>query len=215
MQNSLSINNNWCSNVDCLAQQYGLNINNLPFNNETKMYVKHVIKEKFVADWHDKLNTRPGLRLYKLFKHEFRCEPYLENIKNKNLRKMFTRLRTNSHFLEIERGRYVNKPELDRCCTICDTIENEFHFVMICPLYNDSRCDLFSEITVLFPFISQYSLYEQFLFLMGFDDPKLHCIFSKFISNAFNVRSGVALTLPAADDVCQSSDVGGSQFHTL
>ena len=30
----------------------------------------------------------------------------------------------------------------------------------------------------------------------------------------FNVRSGVVLTLPAADDLCQSSDAGGCQSHT-
>ena len=90
----------------------------------------------------------------------------------------------------------------------------EFHFVMICPLYSDLRVDLFNEITVLFPFICQYSVYEQFIFLMGFDDPKLHNIVSKFISNAFNVRSGVALTLPAADGMCQPSDAGGCQSHT-
>ena len=77
---------------------------------------------------------------------------------------------------------------------MCDTVEDEFNFVMICPLYNSIRCDLFNEINVLFPFISQYSLHQQFLFLMGFDDYKLHYILSKFISDAFNIRSGVVLT---------------------
>ena len=213
-QRNYCYSNNWCSNAISLAHQYGLDIENFQFNLETKKYVKRVIKDKFVNDWHDKLNSRPGLRFYKLFKHEFRCEPYLQNIKNKNCRKMFTRLRTNSHHLEIERGRYSNKNEIDRCCFECDVIENEFHFVMICPLYSDLRVDLFNEIIVLFPFICQYSVYEQFIFLMGFDDPKLHNIVSKFISNAFNVRSGVALTLPAADGMCQSSDAGGCQSHT-
>ena len=131
----MSVNNNWCTHVNSLALQYGLNINNLPFNNETKIYVKSTIKEKFVTDWHVKLNNRPGLRLYKLFKHDFGYEPYLQNIKNTNFRKMFTRLRTSSHFLEIERGRYVNKNVSDRLCTMCDSVEDEFHLVMICPLY--------------------------------------------------------------------------------
>ena len=214
MQDSMSVNNNWCTHVNSLALQYGLNINNLLFNNETKIYVKSTIKEKFVTDWHVKLNNRPGLRLYKLFKHDFGYEPYLQNIKNTNFRKMFTRLRTSSHFLEIERGRYVNKNVSDRLCTMCDNVEDEFHFVMICPLYNSIRCDLFNEINVLFPFISQYSLHEQFLFLMGFNDSKLHYIFSKFISDAFNIRSGVVLTLPAADVVCQPSGVGECPPHT-
>ena len=71
-QNSLSVNNNWYSNVNSLALEYGLDINNLPYNCETKKYVKSVVKEKFVFDWREKMNNRPGLRLYRLFKHEFR-----------------------------------------------------------------------------------------------------------------------------------------------
>ena len=130
------------------------------------------------------------------------------------LRKVFTRLRTSSHFLEIERGRYVNKNECDRLCSLCKTVENEFHFVMVCPLYEDLRYDFLSEIYYMFPFLQQYSLYEQFLFFMGFDDCNLHCIFSKFISNAFNVRSGVGLTLPSVGDLCRSPGDGGGQPHT-
>ena len=191
-----------------------LDVDNLSYNNETKKYVKDIVKDKFVTDWHHALNFRPGLRLYRLFKHEFKCEPYLQNIKNKNLRKMFTRLRTNSHSLEIERGRYVNKNESDRLCTLCAVIENEFHFVMICSLYNYIRCDLFNELTELFPFICQYTPYERFLFFMGFDDKRLHLLFSKFVYKAFDIRSGVVLAPPAADDVCQSSGVGGDQLHT-
>ena len=214
MRKNLCISNNWCSNVISLALQYGLDVDNLSYNNETKKYVKNIVKDKFVTDWHHALNFRPGLRLYRLFKHEFKCEPYLQNIKNKNLRKMFTRLRTNSHSLEIERGRYVNRNESDRICTFCAVIENEFHFVMICSLYNNIRCDLFNEVTKLFPFICQYTPYERFLFFMGFDDKRLHLLFSQFVSKAFDIRSGVVLAPPTGDDVCQSSGVGGDQPHT-
>ena len=193
MRVNLCISNNWCSNVISLALQYGLDVDNLSYNDETKKYVKNIVKNKFIDDWQDALNSRPGLRLYRLFKHEYKLESYLQSIKNTNYRKMFTRLRTNSHYLEIERGRYVNKHESERLCSLCADVENEFHFVMICPLYDDIRCNLFNEISELFPFVSHYSLYEQFIFLMGFDDKKLHHIFSKFIANAFDVRSGLGL----------------------
>ena len=145
LQDNLFSNNNWCINVNSLANEYGLNINDFPYDNETKKYIKSVVKEKFVSEWRIKMDVRPGLKLYKMFKHEFRCEPYLQNVKNTNFRKMFTRLRTSSHFLEIERGRYVNKSECDRLCALCNTVENEFHFVMVCPLYNDLQCDFFNQ----------------------------------------------------------------------
>ena len=200
----LGTNNNWCSNVKSLALEYNIHIDNLPYDCETKKYVKSVVKEKFISDWRDKMYNMPGLRLYKLFKHDFRCEPYLQNVKNTNFRKMFTRLRTSSHLLEIERGRHVNKPVCERLCSNCNVIEDEFHFVMICPLYEDLRNEFLLKIKNNFPFICQYSLYEQFLFCMGFNDHVLHCLVAKFIHQAFNVRSGVGSSLPPAGDMCQS-----------
>ena len=205
-QDSLCTANNWCSNVKSIAIRYGLNLDSLPNNCETKKYIKSVIKDKFVSDWRDNMNSRPGLRLYTLFKHDFRLEPYLQNIKNTNFRKMFTRLRTSSHFLEIERGRYVDKPECDRLCSVCKIVENEFHLVMVCPLYYDLRHEFLQIVNNMFPFLNQYSPYEQFLFFMGFNDCNLHCIFAKFIGRAFEIRSGVGSTLPPADGMCQSSD---------
>ena len=93
---------------------------------------------------------------------------------------------------------------------MCNIVEDEFHFVMICPLYSDLRNNLLTEVNNMFPLLNQYSLYDKFLFLMGFDDYNIHCIFSKFIHDAFKVRSDLGSTLPPADDLCQSSDDGGS-----
>ena len=205
--------NNWCSNVLKLASSYNLDISNLEFSETTKQYIRDEIKQKFISDWLSKINdsvNNPGLRLYKLFKFDFRCEPYLQNVKQFKHRKMFTKLRTNSHLLEIEHGKHLGKLAHDRLCSVCHAVEDEFHFIMVCPLYNELRHNFLAEITSMFPLLNQYSLYDKFLFLMGFDDYNIHCIFSKFIHDAFIVRSGLGSTLPPADDTCQSSDGGGS-----
>ena len=57
--------------------------------------------------------------------------------------------------LEIERGRYVNKLECDRVCSLCNVVENEYHFVMICPIYQELRSEFLCKIKTMFPFISQ------------------------------------------------------------
>ena len=47
-----------------------------------------------------------------------------------------------SHSLAVESGRWhkPNKiPRNERKCFICDDIEDEYHFVLECPLYNDLR----------------------------------------------------------------------------
>ena len=53
-----------------------------------------------------------------------------------------TRLRTAAHRLLIETGRWVKpKPialENSKCIT-CNLNENEFHFILVCPMYSSFR----------------------------------------------------------------------------
>ncbi len=43
--------------------------------------------------------------------------------------------------LEIETGRWQNKPVQERICKVCENgeVENEFHFIFSCTLYNNIR----------------------------------------------------------------------------
>ncbi len=53
-----------------------------------------------------------------------------------------TRLRTSSHRLAIESGRWSrpNRTPLEnRLCIVCMILEDEYHFVLECPLYADLR----------------------------------------------------------------------------
>ena len=58
------------------------------------------------------------------------------------LRQSLTRLRTSSHRLEVEVGRWVKLervPFEHRMCTTCNLLEDEYHFVIECQRYNDIR----------------------------------------------------------------------------
>ena len=60
----------------------------------------------------------------------------------KKFRIALSRLRTSSHRLEIEAGRWsrpVRKPIAERLCFLCNTLEDEFHFILECPVYSDFR----------------------------------------------------------------------------
>lgn len=50
--------------------------------------------------------------------------------------------------LNIEVGRYRNIPLDNRLCTLCPnrSIEDEFHFLCTCPIYNDIRSILYETI---------------------------------------------------------------------
>ena len=89
------------------------------------------------------------MRTYRLFKSSFSLEDYLTEISNQHHRKALTRFRISAHKLQIERGRYTVPftPANERFCIHCkDKIEDEYHFLMECSLYDDGRNMLFAEL---------------------------------------------------------------------
>jgi hypothetical protein len=46
-----------------------------------------------------------------------------------------------SHKLEVEQGRYYNVAKNKRICKMCtkSEIEDEFHFLLVCPCYDNFR----------------------------------------------------------------------------
>ena len=76
----------------------------------------------------------------------YKCEDYLRQITNIRHRITLTRLRLSNHKLAIETGRYIRpykKPE-ERICPICKKdVEDEKHFLSLCPAYQEKRKNLF------------------------------------------------------------------------
>ena len=73
----------------------------------------HEIKSKLIKRsmelWgkqlHENAVIKEGkLRTYNMFKQIFKCEPYLNAVTNRDVRKSFTRFRVSAHDLAIERG---------------------------------------------------------------------------------------------------------------
>jgi len=84
------------------------------------------------------LNINKSYCSYKL---SFGLEPYLEIIKEPKYRNALARLRTSSHDLKIEKGRHHNIQREHKFCENCNQkqIENEYHFLLICPKYMELR----------------------------------------------------------------------------
>ena len=106
-------------------------------------------------------------------------------------RKSLGKLKLGVLALRIETGRYENPklPEEQRVCLICgqNTVENEIHFLIYCPVYDENRTELFNSIERLdFPNMT--------------DTQKIHyltsdeCMVKKtaqFIVDSWNIRSKI------------------------
>ena len=99
------------------------------------------LNDQFIQEWNENLNNSTRADTYRLFA-TFSFKQYLDQINIKKFRTAVTRLRVSSHRLEVETGRWhkPNKiPKHERKCQLCNSLEDEFHFIIECPLYHDFR----------------------------------------------------------------------------
>ena len=104
---------------------------------------------------------------------------------SKSQRSLVAQLRLGILPLAIETGRYTNTPINERLCFWCkNKVENEFHFVYECILYENLRIELFSYMFQKIPGFLILSEEEKFLCIMKSDDRLLHI----FVEKAWNIR---------------------------
>jgi hypothetical protein len=54
-------------------------------------------------------------------------------------RKNSSRIRLLAQSLKVEKGGHQNIPKRQQVCIHCNVIEDEYHFILTCPLYFDLR----------------------------------------------------------------------------
>ena len=122
----------WVTRVGELVETYSINIDDSPakFKSECKRSVFGEFTRKWTEDVQN-IQRNPILRTYCKIEQDFGMERYLELIKNHKYRTAMTQLRTSSHTLAIEYGRYTRpKTKLEnRYCLFCPHIlEDDKHF---------------------------------------------------------------------------------------
>ena len=140
--------------------------------------------------WHDDLLENKKLYLYQGYKDSLVFEKYFTfNLYFKH-RIALTKFRCSNHKLAIEHYRHTNVARIERFCKFCknkqnvEVIEDEVHFLLICPLYQNFR-QLFLD-----KYINcMYNVNENFKNIMS--SHKLQCIkdLSAYLYNALNVHS--------------------------
>ena len=151
-------------------------------------------KEKWLRKINDTFKNS-SLRTCCQLKSEFKLDPYLALIKNYKYRNALSRLRVNSHLLEIERGRHTVPitPIDKRNCSHCSVIETEFHLLTECLLRYDERQALFSSISNKFPEFSQLDNICKFKFMLTFLDEELLSMVGKFVFKCFEKRKLISI----------------------
>ena len=155
--------------------------------------LKGIYKQLFTDKWLNSINdVNSKLYLYSKIKSHLQFENYLCDIKIGQHRAAFTKLRTSSHNLSIETGRYARPkiPKEERLCTECKVIENEQHFLLKCSRFNDERFHLFQKVSDLCPNFPTLSDPDKFIYLMT-AEKKVACETAKFCYLSFEKRKSI------------------------
>ena len=102
----------------------------------------------FQQNWHGQLNQSTRARFYRCVKPLHNISYYISNVICKSHRVAMSRLLTSSHSLHVETRRWTRPvtPIENRTCLNCPIkIEDEYHFLLECDLYNDTRKTLIPE----------------------------------------------------------------------
>jgi len=89
-----------------------------------------------MEDWKNQIE------LYLKHISSFGFQPYLNILNISKFRYSMTKLRVSSHRLSIESSRWSKPnptPLSERNCLFCNLLEDEYHFVLECNLYNALR----------------------------------------------------------------------------
>ena len=121
-------------------------------------------------------NQSNKMRTYRKVKtiDNYRCEDYLHQVTNIRHRTTMTKLRLSNHRLAIETGRYkrpYKKPN-ERMCPLCKReAEDEKHFLVSCPVYQEKRKSVFECLYKEFK-ISMVEMTTENVFLLLLNPPQ-------------------------------------------
>ena len=94
------------------------------------------LQDMFIQD----LSSRASL--YRNVSKYIFHQSYLDSISVVKFRITLMRLHSAAHRLLIETGRWVKPKPIaleNHKCIICNSIEDEFHFILVCPMYTSFR----------------------------------------------------------------------------
>ena len=196
----------WTSEIKSIFQECNLNLlyeTSCPF--ELKYVVANII-DKFKSYQNDFLSNecaeKPKLRTFILFKNFSEIPSYIVKPLTFYERRMMAKTRLGCLPIRLETARYLlpRLPEEERYCLVCrnfsnpsnnpilDHVESEIHYLFSCAAYRAERDEWLSKLTLPPDFDLMPTDWK---LKVALNDPLNVKLTSKFITNAYNIRSKI------------------------
>ena len=178
----------WLNKVKNLLDRNGFfEIWYFPHSVKKEMFLpilKRRLIDSFIGELRGGLEASGSMSTYKEINQNFELSPYLLKVHNRKNRNALAKLRLSSHSLMIESGRHNGIARENRRCSLCNEndIEDEYHFVLICPTYNELRSMYIKRY-----FTNNPSMFK-FIELLNSSGKSLKNL-ALYVSNAFKLRN--------------------------
>ena len=142
--------------------------------------------ENYQAEWREKVMSKESYMFYSSFKQSLTVSDYLLHGIHVRTRSTLARLRCGMLALNCRSLPFIDTSVSNTsvCCPYCeDSVENEVHFVLVCPLYDELR-----EIYIPKKYVRNPSLFRLSL-LLSCPSPTVITNLTMFVYRAFNTRS--------------------------
>ena len=182
---------NWASKVKELLERSGFyDVWLFPESVNMNLFLSILqcrLRDIYITEWKQGLNLSQSLAIYRDVKQSFEMSSYSVKMQNRKFRNALAKLRLSSHQLSIETGRHRNIDRPNRKCTVCNLndIEDEFHFTVICPAYEDLRKQYIPKY-----FYTRPSLYK-FITLLNSTKLKLLNNLDLYVIKSFKLRDSL------------------------
>jgi hypothetical protein len=191
----------WTKRIVALAKKIDINLE-LELGKSVKVALKSVTvilnrndeQDWFNVLWNDRNQLNGNkLRFYRQFKKDLCPELYTQVIIPRPHRKVLSKFRAGNLPLNIETGRY-NRPPIpltERFCPFCkDCIENELHFLLSCPIYDDLRYFLNEYMNSSYEYYQILSPNEQLILIMN---DKAQLLIARVLFTMFQRRKSLLI----------------------
>ena len=144
----------WVTRMHKLADDYQMNLSQDPAKFHHNCII--VARTNYIKQWEANMvdmDRNPIFRTCRYMKWSFKIEPYLYLVKDHRYHHAIDQLRTSSHILHIERGRYTKprSPVNEHLCPLCNCVEDELYFVTACIINRTKRKIMHDKSCLSFP----------------------------------------------------------------
>ena len=171
--------------------------------NIIKQRLKDIELQRWLSDVNNDVrkdaNQKNKLRTFRKFKtiENYKCD-YLRQVTYVRQRITLTKLCLSNHKLAIETGRYVRpyKKAEERICPICkNDVEDEIHFLTLCPAYQEKRKNLFEYLNKEYRIVNRMAPDDVFLLLLNppRKNKPVQKLIAKYVFDCYEKRRSLVL----------------------